>query len=124
MPFTWNRVGGWVIALVVGAVFGVAGTMTHATTWGPVPVGVIVALIGCLALLIAIRALTGDRIAAFAAGLGMGAVTYALSFPGPGGSVVLPDDVLSLVWSVGLAAVAVLVIAWPSGIRAAARTDE
>ncbi len=46
--------------------------MTHESTWGVVPIGIIVALVGCLALLVAVRILTGDRIAAVAAGVGMG----------------------------------------------------
>jgi hypothetical protein len=123
MPFSWGRVAAWIIALVVGGVYGVAGTITHATMWGVVPVGLVVAIVGCAALLLAIRLLTGDRIAALAAGVGMGAVTYALSLTGPGGSVVMPNDLLSLIWSVAIAAIVVLVVAWPSGIRTRAGTD-
>ncbi len=113
--------GGWGLALVVGAVYGVAGTMTHESTWGVVPIGIIVALVGCLALLVAVRILTGDRIAAVAAGVGMGYRDLRPHLSGPGGSIVMPDDVLSLVWSVGLAGAIVLVIAWPSHLPIARR---
>ncbi|MEN2740053.1 DUF6113 family protein [Microbacterium sp. X-17] len=123
MSFSWGRVVAWIIALAVGGVFGVAGTITHASLWGVVPVGLILALVGCAALLLAIRLLTGDRIAALAAGVGMGVVTYILSGTGPGGSVVMPNDVLSLIWTVALALIIVLVIAWPSGVRSRPRAD-
>jgi hypothetical protein len=121
MPFTWSRVGSWVIALVIGGVYGVAGTITHATVWGPIPVGLVIALVASAALLIAVRTLTGDRIGALAAGVGMCLVAFVLAQTGPGGSVIVQDDTLGLVWSIGLPAIVVLVVAWPRFDLAAAR---
>ena len=40
--------GTWVIALVIGAVYGVAGTIGQAAVWGPVPLGLVIAVIGVL----------------------------------------------------------------------------
>jgi len=114
MSFSWARALSWLIALVVGAVYGLAGTMTHAATWGVLPVGVVVALAAAGALLLAIRLLTSDRIATVAAGLGMIAVALVLSQVGPGGSVVVANGPLGLAWTIGLPCLVVLVAAWPS----------
>lgn len=107
----------WVAALLVGAFYAVAGTVAHSVAWGPVPVGLIVAAVTCLALLIAIRALTHDRGAALSAGLGMIATVVVLSMPGPGGSVLVPDTAAAQIWLWVVIGSAVLVVAWPSVSR-------
>ena len=74
-------------AALVGGVFGVAGTIAHSVTWGPVPVGLVVGAIACGAILVAIRALTHDRGAALASGLGMLGMLVLISGVGPGGTL-------------------------------------
>ena len=115
------------IALVIGAVYGTAGTIAHAYTLGVVPVGLILALIGIGAMFVAMRGLTGDRWTALAGGVGALAATVMFSGTGPGGSVVVPATPegqinLGLVWGIGMAFIATVVVAWPdlSGARAEA----
>ena len=43
----------------IGLVYGVAGTIGQAAMWGPIPLGLLVAVIGVGALLLAVRLLTG-----------------------------------------------------------------
>ncbi|MPS75222.1 MAG: histidinol dehydrogenase [Microbacterium sp.] len=111
----------WVAAALVGGVYGVAGTIAHSVTWGPIPVGLIVAAIACAAILVAIRALTHDRWAAVAAGLGMLGMLVMISGVGPGGSVVVQDSLAGRIWTYLAAGIVLLVVAWPSFSRPPAR---
>ncbi|MFJ4173787.1 histidinol dehydrogenase [Microbacterium sp. NPDC089696] len=117
-----SRVLSWVAAALVGGVFGVAGTIAHSVTWGPVPTGLIIAAVACGAILIAIRALTHDRGAALAAGLGMVGMLILISGVGPGGSIVVQDSLSGRVWIYLVAGLVLLVVAWPSLSRLPART--
>ncbi|WP_417563660.1 DUF6113 family protein [Microbacterium sp.] len=109
------------LAFVVGAVYGVAGTISHAYRLGWFPVGLVLALVGIAALLVAMRALTSDRWTALAGGVGALAATVVFSGPGPGGSVIVPGGTLDqlagvnlgIVWAIGVALAATLVVAWP-----------
>ena len=119
------RVGTWVIALVIGAVYGVAGTIGQAAVWGPVPLGLVIAVIGVGALLLAVRLLTGDRWNALACGMGVMLTTLVFSGKGPGGSIVVPapaDGQLSsgIVWTIAVPLLAALIVGWPSVTRPAA----
>lgn len=118
MGATWSRVATWVVAFVVGAFYGLAGTIAHAYTIGPLPVGLVLSLIGCAALLLSVRLLTGDRWSALSAGLGMMLATLVFSGRGPGGSVIVPDSNLGTVWTIALPAVIALVVAWPAHLPA------
>ncbi|WP_345750944.1 histidinol dehydrogenase [Microbacterium rhizophilus] len=115
-----------VLAVVTGAVFGVAGTIAHAYTLGVLPVGLILALLGCAALLIGLRLLVEDRWITWIAGLAMLATLLVFSGKGPGGSVVVPQPAdgqfpIGIVWTYALTGVVLLVGAWPdlSRLRAA-----
>ncbi|WP_347401112.1 histidinol dehydrogenase [Microbacterium esteraromaticum] len=107
----------WLAAALVGAVYGVAATIAHSFMLGPVPVGMIVGAIGCAALLIALRALTGDRWAALAAGLGMMALILIISQRGPGGSVVVPNTPLGNIWMYIASGIVLLTVMWPDTSR-------
>lgn len=114
-----GRVLGWLVAIVIGGVYGVAGTIGQAAMLGPVPVGLLVAVIGVAGLLVGVRALTADRWAAACCGLGVMLTTLVFSGRGPGGSVVVPapaDGELStgLMWTLALPVLVGLVVAWPS----------
>lgn len=117
-----SRVLSWVAAALVGGVFGVAGTIAHSVTWGPVPVGLVTAAVACGAILIAIRALTHDRGAALAAGLGMVGLLIVISGVGPGGSIVVQDSLSGRIWIYLVAGLVLLVVAWPSLSRLPVRT--
>ncbi|WP_256209393.1 histidinol dehydrogenase [Microbacterium sp. LCT-H2] len=112
-----SRVLSWVAAALVGGVYGVAGTIAHSVLWGPIPIGLIVAAIACAAILIAVRALTHDRGAAVAAGLGMLGMIVLISGVGPGGSVVVQETLAGRIWTYLAAGIVLLVIAWPSFSR-------
>lgn len=113
------RIGTWIVALVVGLVYGVAGTIAHAYTLAWFPLGLILALVGSAALLLAVRLLTSDRWATLATGLGMLVATLVFSGSGPGGSVVVPQNGLAVVWTISVPIIVALVVAWPENIRRA-----
>lgn len=107
----------WLAAGVVGGVYGIAATIAHSFTLGPVPVGMILGAVACTALLIALRTLTGDRWAALAAGFGMMALILLISQRGPGGSVVVPNTPLGNIWMYVVAGIVILVVMWPDTSR-------
>ena len=111
------RVGTWLVAFVVGAVYGLAGTIAHSYELGWFPLGLVLAIIGCGALLMAVRLLTADRWAALATGLGMMTATLVFSGRGPGGSVIVPEGPLGTVWTLALPILVAIVVAWPDRIR-------
>ncbi|GAB2854074.1 DUF6113 family protein [Microbacterium insulae] len=115
------RLGTWVVALLVGAVYGLAGTIAHAYELGWFPLGLVLAVIGCAALLVAVRLLTGDRWAALATGLGMMLSTLVFSGKGPGGSVIVPESPLGSIWTIALPILVAIVVAWPENVRPAER---
>ena len=122
MRVSWvSRVLSWIAAALVGGVYGIAGTIGHSVRWGPVPVGLIVATIACAAILVAVRALTHDRGAAVAAGLGMLGMLVLISGVGPGGSVVVQDSFAGRIWTYLVAGIVLLVVAWPSFSKLPAR---
>ncbi|WP_156762051.1 histidinol dehydrogenase [Microbacterium karelineae] len=119
MPTSWPaRVVTWILALAAGVVFGVAGTISHPLMLGWAPVGMVVAAVGCLGLVLAIRLLIEDRGAVLACGLGMLGALVVFSGRGPGGSVVVPQAAegefpFGITWSIVLTAIVLIVAAWP-----------
>ena len=121
MKLSWARIATWVIAFVVGAAYATAGTIAHAFTIGPVPLGLLLAVVGSGALLIAVGALTADRIATVAAGAGLIGAVLLFSGRGPGGSVIVPQGELAMlgpvnlgiVWMVAVPVLAAAVALWP-----------
>lgn len=111
------RVGTWAVAFLVGAVYGLAGTIAHAFELGWFPLGLVLAIVGCAALLAAVRLLTADRWAALATGLGMMTSTLVFSGKGPGGSVIVPEGALGSVWTIALPILVAIVVAWPDRLR-------
>lgn len=114
-----SRAGTWLVAVVVGAVYGVAGTIGQAAHWGWFPLGVVIALAGVTAIIAAVRLLTADRWAALATSLGAMLATLVFSGAGPGGSVVVPapqDGVVStgVVWTIAVPVIAAIIVAWPA----------
>lgn len=118
------RLGTWFVALIVGAVYGLAGTIAHAFEAGWFPLGLVLALIGCTALLVAVRLLTSDRWAALATGLGMMISTLVFSGKGPGGSVIVPEGTLGTVWTIALPVIVAFVVAWPENLGPVRGEDE
>ncbi len=107
----------WVVAFIVGAVYGLAGTIAHAYTLGWFPLGLVLAIIGSAALLAAVRLLTADRWAALATGAGMIIATLVFSGRGPGGSVIVPQTELAIAWTIAVPVLVVIAVAWPNRLR-------
>lgn len=124
MAFSWSRFGSWIIALLVGAVYGLAGTIAQSYMLGWFPLGLALAVLGSAALLAAVRLLTSDRWAALATGMGMMIAALVFSGRGPGGSVIVPAAApgafpVGIVWTIAVPVLIAIVVAWPdlSGIR-------
>lgn len=113
------RVGTWVVAFVVGSVYGLAGTIAHSYRLGWFPLGLILAIVGCGALLAAVRLLTEDRWATLATGLGLMIATLVFSGRGPGGSVIVPQTGLATVWTLAVPILVAVAVAWPSRLMVA-----
>lgn len=129
MSVSGARIGAWIVGLVVGAFYGVAGTVAQAYMLGWFPLGLVLSLIGVIALLVAVRLLTGDRWATLATAIGVMAATLVFSGAGPGGSVIVPqarDGEFSpgLAWTILVPLSAAIVIAWPQTRPRASRSVE
>lgn len=117
--FSLARIGTWTIALIIGLVYGVAGTIGQAAAWGWFPLGLVIAIVGVAGMLVAVRLLTDDRWATLATAMGVMVATLVFSGRGPGGSVVVPvpeDGGLStgIFWTLAVPIIGAIVIAWPS----------
>lgn len=126
---TLSRAGTWFVALIIGFVFGVAGTVGQSAMWGWFPVGLLVAIVGAAAIVLAVRLLTADRWASLSTALGVMIATLLFSGRGPGGSVIVPapdDGQIStgLVWTVVVPLVAAIIVAWPSVARPASAAPD
>lgn len=116
---SWARAGTWIVAFIVGIVYGVAGTIGHSFLWGWFPLGLLVATVGVAALLIAVRLLTSDRWAALATGMGVMIATLVFSGSGPGGSIVVPappagEINAGIIWTIAVPLIVAVVVAWPT----------
>jgi hypothetical protein len=116
------RIGTWIVAFVVGAVYGLAGTIAQGFDLAWFPLGLVVAIGGSIALLAAVRLLTTDRWAALATGLGMMTAILVFSGRGPGGSVIVPQPAdgeidTGVVWTIVVTLAVAVVVAWPQRIR-------
>lgn len=116
------RIGTWIVAFIVGAVYGLAGTIAQGFDIGWFPLGLVIAIVGSAALLAAVRLLTSDRWAALATGLGMMTATLIFSEKGPGGSVIVPQVAAGqfnpgIVWTIAVPLMVAVAVAWPQGMR-------
>ena len=117
-PKRISRVLAWLIAVIIGAVYGTAATVAHAYTLGFVPVGLVLAIVGTGALLAALRLLTADRWSALAGGLGVVLTVVLFSGIGPGGSAIVaaqtPDtEWIPLAWTFAAPILVALAVSWP-----------
>lgn len=115
-----GRVFGWVLALVIGAIFGTVGTVAHQITvtifGAALPVGLVLGLIGMAALFVGVRLLLEDRVATVLSAVGVVGMIVLFSFRSAGGSVLIPQGLTGIVWSVVPALIAVVVISWPRNL--------
>ncbi|MBC7443325.1 MAG: hypothetical protein H7311_12560 [Ramlibacter sp.] len=116
-PGLVSRALAGVFAFLIGVAFGVVGTIAHQATVpiGPVilPVGLMLALVGVTALLVGLRLVLGDRMIVLCCALGLLGTVFLLSLRSTGGSVLIPEGIPGLLWTVVPTLVATLVLAWP-----------
>ena len=117
MSSSLPRIVTWAIALFVGALYGLAGTIAHAYVVAWVPVGLVLGIVGSGALLASVRLLTGDRWSALATGMGMMIATLVFSGRGPGGSVIVPETGLAMAWTIAVPVLVAVAVAWPDRVR-------
>jgi LmbE family N-acetylglucosaminyl deacetylase len=116
-PTVMMRVVTTLVALLAGALFAVLGTTAHQTTLSVgtvnLPIGLVLALIASGTLLVGLRLVVHDRLVVLAAAIGLLVTVFVLSLRSTGGSVLIPQGTLGLVWTIVPALIAALVIAWP-----------
>lgn len=118
MTSALSRAATVVIALIVGVVYGTAATVAHSFALEWFPLGLLLAVVGSAALLVALRLLTGDRWTALAGGLGIVLATWNFSRVGPGGSAIVAaqsaaTEWVPIAWSAAVPLLVALVVAWP-----------
>lgn len=99
----WSGAVAGLLALLAGLLVGVVGCFQHTREVGPVPVGVLLAMLATFAVVVAGGVLSGRRGGAGLALLGWLAAAVALMVSGPGSDVVLPATGLGYGWLLGCA---------------------
>lgn len=127
-PSAASRIVSAALAFVVGVVYGAVGTVAHplVLTVGPVtiPWGLIVSLVGVLALFIGFRLVLGERLAVVAAGVGVVGIVSLFSLESAGGSVLIENGMEGWIWVVAPAVLAAVVIIWPAARNRRGGADE
>ena len=112
-----ERIGGGVLAVILGGLFGLLGTLAHQSTVTiagvDIPYGLILALVATSALLIGLRIVLHDRLMVLLCAIGMLGSIFLFSLRSTGGSVLIPQGLTGLIWTVVPTLVAALVLAWP-----------
>lgn len=112
-----ERVLNAALLLVGGAVFGTLMTFGHQAdvevAGAVLPWGLMVALLGVTALLVGVRLLAGRRPTIWLAA-GLVSAIVVLALPGPGGSILIPNGLAGMVWSLAPSFIAILVVLWPA----------
>jgi LmbE family N-acetylglucosaminyl deacetylase len=112
-----ERIGGGVLAFALGALFGLLGTLAHQATVTigaiEIPYGLILSLVATSALLIGLRLVLHDRLVVLLCAIGMLGSIFLFSLRSVGGSVLIPQSMSGLIWTIVPTLVAALVIAWP-----------
>ena len=97
-----------VLALIFGAGIGALFTLAHRD--------ILLLIIGFATIacfLAGLRLVSPGRGPAIAATVGIIAAVAVLGLRGPGGSIVIQDDLLGWVWQLGAVAIAAVAVAWP-----------
>jgi hypothetical protein len=107
------RVGSWVVALLLGVVFGMLGTVVNQAMIGWFPIGLVMGCLASILLLLGLRLILPTRTVALLAAVGLVGIVAALTLQSPGGSVLIPADVQGYVWTFAPTVISLVVLAWP-----------
>jgi hypothetical protein len=91
-------VGRVLLAVVLGLVMGILGTVAHRATWLDLPAGLVLALALTLSAAVLCRAWSGMG-TMLGAGAGWLVAVQVLSLSGPGGDVIVPAQAVGMVWT-------------------------
>lgn len=112
-----SRVLNTLLLVLLGAVVGAVGTSAHqvsATLGGvAVPWGLALAIAASGCLIVGVRLVTEGRLSTIAVAVGVVGAIALFSLKGPGGSVLIPDNVVGQVWVFAPVVIAAAAIAWP-----------
>ena len=107
-----------VMLVAAGAVFGSLMTFGHQASLlvgdTEIPWGLCVSVLGVATLLIGTRLLSSGRRPVLWVAVGVVGSVLMLSLPGPGGSVIVPDGTLGMIWALAPSFVAILIVMWPA----------
>jgi len=122
LPFREQTVGIKVavgaLSLAFGAVIGALMTAVHQSNALvgdiAVPWGLVLALVASTGFVVGLRVLTSSRVIPILATVGIMGITTFLASPTMGGSVIVPANIVGLIWTLAPAAVILVVVAWPN----------
>jgi membrane-bound ClpP family serine protease len=112
-----SRVLNTLLLVLLGVVVGAVGTSAHqvsGTLGGvAVPWGLALAIGASGCLIVGVRLVTAGRLSTIAVAVGVVGAIALFSLKGPGGSVLIPDNVVGQVWVFAPVVIAAAAIAWP-----------
>jgi len=111
-----------VLVLAFGAVIGALMTAVHQAN-APVgdvalPWGLVLGLVAVAGFVVGLRLVTSTRIMPILATVGIMGITAFLASPTLGGSVIVPANIVGVIWTFAPAVVILVVVAWPNLDRA------
>ncbi len=107
------------LGLFIGGSIGALFTLAHRS----VPM-LVIGLVAVACLIGGMRLLSLRRLPAIASTIGVVTAIAVLGLRGPGGSIVIQDDVLGWTWQLGAVAIAAVALAWPRITRVREDTME
>ena len=121
----FTKISGVLFSVLLGGIGGLLMTAIHQSSVlvgdVQVPWGLVLAILSAIALIAGLRVTFDTRVLPAVAAAGfLGAMSF-ISSPTAGGSVVVPDNVWGLIWTIAPVAVTFVVLAWPR-LRARAST--
>ncbi|NEM90614.1 PIG-L family deacetylase [Galbitalea soli] len=112
-----TRIAGTVATLILGVCAGVILTINHQSSsligTVAVPLGLLFSIALVIALLAGLRIAFDTRVYPGAAAVGLIGTVALLSSTSGGGTVLIPNNAVGVVWAIAPTAVAFVVLAWP-----------
>jgi len=122
------KIGVGVLVLAFGAIIGALMTAVHQSNLPvgdlAVPWGLALALVASTGFVVGLRVLTGSRILPILATVGIMGATAYLASPTVGGSVIVPANIVGVIWTFAPAVVILVTVAWPNLHRGPAVTAD